>query len=99
MRDGLQIMNYVFVIILISVQLRLFIYVLPGNARVRGTVTLYTGVLKLEFYATCAGFSLTAIVLAFTFFPGHACSAFQTILMVFSGRTLVQSDFFFSAFP
>lgn len=50
MREGLQIMNYVIVTILIPVQLRLFISVLLGSAGVRGTVTLYPRLLKFEHY-------------------------------------------------
>lgn len=76
MREGLQIMNYVFVIILISMQLGLFMSFLLGSFRVRRPVTLYTGHLRFEYYTTCARFFFWTIVigLAFMFFPGHAHS-------------------------
>lgn len=50
MQEGLQIMNYVFVIILIPVQLRLFVSFLLDSAGVRGPMTPYPRLLRFEHY-------------------------------------------------
>jgi len=81
MREGLQIMNYVFVIVLISMQLGLFMSFLLGSFRIRRPVTLYTGLytgnFRFKYDTTFASFFffLTIFIgLAFMFFPGHAHS-------------------------
>lgn len=50
MREELQIMNYVFVILWILGQLRLFISFLLGSAGVKGPVTPYPRLLRFEHY-------------------------------------------------
>lgn len=85
MREGLQIMSYVFVIVLIPVQLRPFIAFLLGSAGVRRPGMLYARQLRFESYS--------CLCQCFTEVPSwHSCSSItvpllscKTVLMVFPG--------------
>ena len=95
-------MSYVFVIVLISMQLGLFMPFLLGSFGVRPPVTLYTGHLRFEYYTTCVSFFFLTIVigLAFMFFPSHAHSGCLNYSNgILRMNSVFQTDTFILCFP